>query len=351
MDMTDSNKYCLIMAGGLGRRFWPCSRRAMPKQFLDFFGMGKSLLRMTYERYRRVVPEENIYVTTHVDYQDIVLEQLPEMHESQLIVESERRNTAPAIAHASHVIGLKDPNAVMIVAPCDHLVLREESFDAAMRRSMDFAMRNDKLLTHGIRPTRPETGYGYLQVSEEDAQDPGFYKVKAFIEKPTREFAEIFVRGEEFFWNSGIFVWSLQAIDKALHTYMADIKAYTNRDEPDFMSCPNISIDYCLMEKADNVYVQICDFGWADLGSWESLYEATPKDRSGNVVMGSNTLLYDCKDSIISLPKGQLAVIQGLEGYLVAQHDDVLVICPKNDDAAMRKFVNDVEMRFGQRFS
>lgn len=239
----------------------------------------------------------------------------------------------------------------MIVAPCDHLVLNEERFIAAMDSGLRFASRYDKLLTLGIRPSRPETGYGYIQAGEEDAEEPGFYKVKAFIEKPAREFAEIFVQGEEFFWNSGIFVWNVRAIDKAIHTYMADIKAFTNRDEPDFMSCPNISIDYCLMEKADNVYVQICDFGWADLGSWRSLYEATPKDRLGNVVMDSNTLLYDCKDTIVSLQKGKLAVIQGLEGFLVAQRDDVLLICRKDDETSIRKFVNDVEMRFGQRFS
>lgn len=349
--MQTNNYYCLIMAGGVGRRFWPCSRKALPKQFLDFFGMGKSFLRMTFDRYKEIVPQENIYVSTHRDYKDLVYGILPELAENRLICEDERRNTAPAIAYAMRVIADDSPDATVVVAPCDHLVLKADEFKEAILKGLDFASSQDKLLTIGIRPGRPETGYGYIQVGEKDEGENGFYKVKTFIEKPAREFAEIFVQSNEFFWNSGIFLWNMHTIEKALDEHTNEISQYTGLDDPDFASCPNISIDYSLMEKAENVYVQICDFGWADLGTWESLYEAAPKDRCGNVVLNCNTLLYDCKNTVVALPRGKLAVLQGLDGYLVAVRDDVLLVCRKNDQNAIRKFVNDVEMRFGEKFS
>ena len=349
--MPKNNYFCLIMAGGVGRRFWPCSRKALPKQFLDFFGMGKSFLRMTYDRYRQIVPEENIYVSTHVDYRELVTKIIPELKGNRLICEDERRNTAPAITYAMRVISQDNPDATVVVAPCDHLVLKADEFRESILRGLDFASKYDKLLTIGIRPGRPETGYGYIQVGERDESEPDFYRVKTFIEKPAREFAEIFVQSNEFYWNSGIFLWSIKTIERALAEHTNDISQYTGREDPDFASCPNISIDFSLMEKADNVYVQICDFGWADLGTWESLYEAAPKDRGGNVVLNCNTLLYDCRNNVIALPKGKLAVLQGLDGFLVAVSGDVLLVCRKDDQNAIRKFVNDVEMRFGEKFS
>ena len=319
----NNNYYCIIMAGGMGRRFWPCSRKNLPKQFLDFFGTGQTLLQQTFDRYKQIIPTGNIYITTHKDYEPMVRKQLPELQESQVLVEEERRNTAPSIAYASHVIQKINPNATIVVAPSDHLILKQDEFKEAILKGLDFASKNNKLVTLGIKPNRPDTGYGYIQVDEEKEED--FYKVKTFIEKPAKEFAEIFIQ--------------------------PDICPRIECDNPDFASCPNISIDYSIMEKADNVYVQLCDFGWADLGTWESLYDASPKDVNQNVIIHSNTLLYNSKDNIISLPEGQLAVIQDLEGYLIAAHDNALLICKKDNQDAMRKFINDVEMKFGEKYS
>lgn len=345
----NNNYYCIIMAGGMGRRFWPYSRKALPKQFLDFFGTGQTLLQQTFDRYKKIIPTNNIYITTHKDYKQIVLDLLPEITEGQLIIEEERRNTAPSIAYASHIIQKINPDATIVVAPSDHLILKVEEFKEAILKGLEFASKNDKLVTLGIKPNRPETGYGYIQIDEEKKGD--FYKVKTFIEKPAREFAEIFVQSNEFYWNSGIFVWHVNTILKAFHEMMSEICPRVECDVPDFTSCPNISIDYSIMEKADNVYVQLCDFGWADLGTWDALYDASPKDTNHNVIIDSNTVLYNCKDSIILVPEGQLAVVQDLDGYLVASRDNVLLICKKDDHDAIRKFVNDVEMKFGEKYS
>ena len=346
----NNNYYCIIMAGGIGRRFWPYSRKALPKQFLDFFGTGVTLLQQTYDRYKQIISPDNIYITTHKDYKNIVLELLPHFNEEQLIIEEERRNTAPSIAYASYFLKKKNPNATIVVAPSDHLILKTDDFNKAILKGLDFASRHDKLITLGIKPSRPETGYGYIQI-EEDKKEEDFYKVKTFIEKPAKEFAEIFIQSDEFYWNSGIFIWHVDSILNAFHTIMADICPRVDCDSPDFASCPNISIDYSIMEKADNVYVQLCDFGWSDLGTWDALYDASPKDINQNVIINSNTLLSECKNNIILIPEGQLAVIQGLEGYLIAARDNALLICKKNDQNAIRKFVNDVEMKFGEKYS
>lgn len=347
--MGNNNFYCVIMAGGMGRRFWPYSRKVLPKQFLDFFGSGQTMLQQTFDRYKQIVPIENIYITTHRDYKELVLQMLPEIEDSQLIIEEERRNTAPSIAYASHVIQKINPDATIVVAPSDHLILNTERFKETILKGLEFASRNDKLITLGVKPSKAETGYGYIQIDEEKNGD--FFKVKTFIEKPAREFAEIFVQSNEFYWNSGIFIWHVNTILKAFHEMMSEICPRVECDVPDFTSCPNISIDYSIMEKADNVYVQLCDFGWADLGTWESLYDISPKDHDGNVILHSNTLLYNCKDNVVLIPEGKLAVIQDLDGYLVAARDNALLICKKDDHHAIRKFVNDVEMKFGEKFS
>lgn len=347
--MSNSNFYCIIMAGGMGRRFWPYSRKSLPKQFIDFFGSGQTLLQQTYERYKRIIPPENIFITTHCNYKGLVMEQLPEIKEEQLVIEEEQRNTAPAIAYASHIIQKINPNACTIVAPSDHLILKTENFEKAILHGLEFASTSGKLITIGIKPTRPETGYGYIQIDEEKEDD--FYKVKTFIEKPALEFAEIFVQSNEFYWNSGIFIWHVNTILKAFHDMMSEVCPHVECDTPDFSACPNISIDYSIMEKADNVYVQLCDFGWADLGTWEALYDASPKDSNQNVIINSNTLLYNCKNNIIMLPEDKLAVIQDLEGYLIAARGNALLICKKDDQNAIRKFVNDAEMKFGEKYS
>lgn len=347
--MSNINYYCVIMAGGIGRRFWPYSRKALPKQFLDFFGTGRTLLQQTYDRYKQIIPPENIYITTHRDYKELVKNLLPEVDESRLIVEKERRNTAPAIAYASHVIQKVNPDATIVVAPSDHLILKMDEFKQAILKGMEFASHSGKLLTLGIKPSYPETGYGYIQIDEKEKDN--FYKVKTFIEKPAREFAEVFVQSNEFYWNSGIFIWHVNTILQAFHEMMAEVCPRVECDTPDFSACPNSSIDYSIMEKANNVYVQLCDFGWADIGTWGSLYDASPKDENRNVIVNSNTLLYNCKENIILMPEDKLAVIQDLEGYLVVERGNVLLICKKDDQNAIRKFVNDVEMKFGEKYS
>lgn len=347
--MSNINYYCVIMAGGIGRRFWPYSRKALPKQFLDFFGTGRTLLQQTYDRYKQIIPPENIYITTHRDYKELVKNLLPEVDESRLIVEEERRNTAPAIAYASHVIQEVNPDATIVVAPSDHLILKMDEFKQAILKGMEFASHSGKLLTLGIKPSYPETGYGYIQIDEKEKDN--FYKVKTFIEKPAREFAEVFVQSNEFYWNSGIFIWHVNTILQAFHEMMAEVCPRVECDTPDFSACPNSSIDYSIMEKANNVYVQLCDFGWADIGTWGSLYDASPKDENRNVIVNSNTLLYNCKENIILMPEDKLAVIQDLEGYLVVERGNALLICKKDDQNAIRKFVNDVEMKFGEKYS
>ena len=303
------------MAGGMGRRFWPYSRKELPKQFLDFFGTGETLLRITFDRCKGLINPENIYVTTYINYKDIVKNILPEIDDKQIIIEEERRNTAPSLAYASHLIQKINPDATIVVMPSDQIILNIDNFRSAITKGLNFVCR-----------------------------------VKTFIEKPALEFAKVFVEGNEFYWNSGIFIWHVTTIMNAFHENMTEVCPRLECETPDFSACPNISIDYSIMEKADNVYVQMCDFGWADVGTWQSLYDASPKDINHNVILNSNSLLYDCKENIVLMPKGKLVVAEGLEGYLIAEHDNVLLICKKDDQNSIRKFVNDVEMKFGDEY-
>jgi len=346
--MTNNNNYCVIMAGGIGSRFWPYSRKSKPKQFLDFFGMGRTLLQQTFDRYSKIVPTENIFIATNSQYEDLVKEQLPQLEDRQILPEPARRNTAPCVAWASAHIQKMNPNANIIVAPADHLILKEDEFMKAITQGLEFVAQSPQLLTLGIQPNRPETGYGYIQIAEEKQGD--FYKVKAFIEKPQLEFAQVFVESDEFFWNSGIFLWNVNTILQSFQTHMPDMYDKIMNNDADIETWPNISIDYGIMEKAENVYVQLCNFGWADLGTWGSLHEASPKDQQKNVIIKGHTLLYDCKDNIIAVPKGKLAVVQGLEDYLVADTDNVLLICKKDDENTIRKYVNDVQIKLGDEF-
>ncbi len=336
------------MAGGIGSRFWPYSRKDKPKQFLDFFGTGQTLLQQTFDRYSKIVPKENIFIATNIQYEKLVKEQLPELNEDQILLEPTRRNTAPCIAWASIHIKQLNPNANIIVAPADHLILKEVEFIEAITKGLEFVAQSPQLLTLGIKPSRPETGYGYIQIAEE--KDGIFYKVKTFIEKPQLEFAQVFVESNEFYWNSGIFLWNVNTILKAFETHIPEICETFKSYENDLEALPNISIDYAIMEKAENVYVQICNFGWADLGTWGALHEASPKDQHKNVIMKGHTLLYECKDNIIAIPKGKLAVLQGLEDYLIADTDNVLLVCRKDDENSIRRYVNDVQVKLGDEF-
>ena len=359
--VANKNNYCVIMGGGIGSRFWPVSRRTLPKQFLDFFGTGRSLLQQTFDRFKKIIPEENILIVTNDLYAGLVKEQLPELHPEQILQEPTRRNTAPCIAWASYHIRALNPQANIVVAPSDHLILKESEFWEAVERGLEFVAQSDKLLTLGIKPNRPETGYGYIQIAEQAGDN--FYKVKTFTEKPELELAKVFVESGEFYWNSGLFMWNVNSILKAVETQIPELagrlaagaevygtpaeKAFIDENFP---SCPNVSVDFGIMEKADNVYVSLGDFGWSDLGTWSSLYELSPKDEAGNVTLKGDSLLYNCRNNIITLPQGKLAVVEGLEGYLIAESDNVLLICKKDEEHAIRKYVTDAQIKMGETY-
>ncbi len=355
----NTNNFCIIMAGGVGSRFWPYSRTAKPKQFIDFLGTGRSLLQMTFDRFRGIVPTENIYIVSNRTYRDLILEQLPDLKPEQVLLEPLRRNTAPCIAYAVYKIKAQTRDANIIVVPSDHLITREDIFRQMLPECFTFIANNDALLTLGMRPTRPETGYGYIQV----AKGGGLLrKVKTFTEKPNLEMAKIFVDSGEFYWNSGMFLWNLDTIVRAFEMHLPEVAAifeagrndYNTEREQDFIeqayaTCPNISIDYGIMEKAQNVYVRMADFGWSDLGTWNSLYELADKNDDGNATLHGQTLAYDSHNNLTVVPDNKLVVLQDLDGYLVAEEDNVLLICKKDDEAKMRQFVNDAKAK-GEEF-
>ena len=349
------------MAVGLGARFWRFSRNERPKQFIDFFGTGRSLIQMTYDRFRSVVPASNILIVSNVIYKNLILEQLPEIHPEQVLLEPARRNTAPCIAYAVQRIKAQTNKANIIVAPSDHLILKEDRFIETIKGGLDFVEKNDSLLTLGIKPSRPETGYGYIQVGE-GTENPR--RVKTFTEKPNVELAQVFFETGEFFWNSGIFLWNLQTIDNAFNVYLPEVATkfnagvglYNTDKEQEFIdeiyaSCPNISIDYGIMEKAESVFVLCSEFGWSDLGTWGSLYDLSDKDENQNVALKCDAIMYDSKDNIVALPKDKLAVIQDLNGYIVAESDNVLLICKKSDEQRIRQFVNDSNFKYNGKYS
>lgn len=349
------------MSGGIGSRFWPFSREARPKQFLDFFGTGRSLLQMTVDRFKKILPVENIYIVTNKEYAQMVQDELPELKPNQILLEPMRRNTAPCIAFATYHINSFAPDANIVVAPSDHLILKEDEFLNIIQNAYEFVEKNNTLLTLGIRPSRPETGYGYIQMSDE--QLDGVTKVKVFTEKPNLELAKVFHESGEFLWNSGIFIWNNKTILDSFHQYLPEIttsfdqgKEFFGTDkekafiDETFPFCPNISIDYGIMEKANNVYVQAADFGWSDLGTWGSLYEISDKDEDANAALIADTLFFDSSENVVTLPAGKLAVIQGLDGYIVAEADGVLLICKKEEEQRIKQFVADVKLKYGEKF-
>ena len=353
------------MAGGIGSRFWPLSKSSMPKQFLDIVGTGRTFIQMTFDRLKRICPEENFYVVTSIDYKELVLQQLPELEEHQVLCEPLRRNTAPCVAYANYVIKQRNPEANIIVAPSDHLITMEDEFIRQLENGIKFVSENDVLLTLGITPSRPETGYGYIQVDNKMDFNKldNLYKVKTFTEKPDLEMAKIFLESGEFFWNSGIFIWSLKSILHAFETHLEDVDKlfqkgdglYGTSDETHFINktyseCQNISIDYGIMEKAENVYVLCADFGWSDLGTWGSLYENREKDEEKNSINGENVLTYNSKGCIVNMPNDKLVVLQGLEDYIVVESDNTLLVCKKTDEQLIRQFVSDVKMHKGDKY-
>ena len=381
--LSRDRNFCVIMAGGVGSRFWPESRNSRPKQFLDFFGTGQSLIQMTVNRFRELVPVENILIVTNVLYRDTILEQLPELKPEQILCEPARRNTAPCVAYAvSHISGImgrrvgvksiadvdwNDPasHANIIVAPSDHLILREDKFIETLKVGLAHVAEHDSLLTLGMRPTRPETGYGYIQLDNiEEKRENAVLPVKTFTEKPNAELAKVFFESGEFLWNSGIFLWNIRAIRKAFRAHQPSIADVFKRGDelmntPEeeafiqemFPTCPNISLDYGIMEKASDVRVIYADFGWSDLGTWGSLYDLGAKDEHRNVSLRGNTMFYESNGNVVTLPDGNLAVIEGLQDMIVAQNGNVLLICRKQNEQSIRQIVADVDNKFGNQYT
>tara|TARA_B100000508_G_scaffold140634_1_gene142498 strand:+ start:1203 stop:2252 length:1050 start_codon:yes stop_codon:yes gene_type:complete len=348
------------MAGGIGSRFWPMSRTLYPKQFIDILGTGQTLIQQTFHRLNRLVPKENIFIVTNDLYKNLVLEQL-EVKEDQVLCEPNRRNTAPCIAYANYKIAKRNKKANIIVAPADHLILKEDRFIEAMETALEFTSKNDALLTLGIKPSRPDTGYGYIQF--EDVGDEEIKKVKTFTEKPDLELAQQFLNSGDFSWNSGMFIWSLNAINKAFQMHLPEINSLfleqeqkfdtddeNNAIEAIYAVSKSVSIDYGIMERAENVYVLSADIGWSDLGTWGSIYTHLEHDQNDNAVIGENVMMYDSKDCIVSVPKDKLVVLQGLENYIVVEANNTLLICKKEEEQSIKQFVTDIKLEKGDRF-
>jgi mannose-1-phosphate guanylyltransferase len=364
MDISNHH-FCVIMAGGIGARFWPMSRTSHPKQFIDILGTGETLIQQTYKRFTRIMNRENIYIVTNEAYRSLVKEQIPGITDDQILCEPARRNTAPCIAYANYRILARDPEACIVVAPSDHIILKEEIFLENILTALEAAAGHEWLLTLGIRPSRPDTGYGYIQFEEGTVypKDPHLKKVKTFTEKPDLELATTFLKCGDFLWNAGIFVWSLKSIMKAFTGFLPEVDnlfrkgtgKYGTPGEQDFINetygiCKSISIDYGIMEKASNVYVLAVDFGWSDLGTWGSLYENRSRDENGNAIVGKNVMLYESRNNIVNMPQDKLVVLEGLEDYIVVESENVLLVCKKSDEQQIRQFVNDVRLEKGEKF-
>ncbi|ADB41168.1 mannose-1-phosphate guanylyltransferase [Spirosoma linguale] len=355
-----NHTYVVIMAGGVGTRFWPFSRTSYPKQFHDVLGTGRTLLQQTADRFDGVCPPENIFIVTSSLYKDLCQQQLPQLSDDQVLCEPVARNTAPCIAYACYKIAQQDPEANIVVAPADHIILKEEEFKRTIQTALDATKGQDILVTLGIQPSRPDTGYGYIQyVAEEgeSAEKSALRRVKTFTEKPHLELAQQFLESGEFVWNAGIFVWNAQSIIKAFEAHLPEVAEifeegkdayYTEREkafvDKAYSLTRSISIDNGIMEKAGNVYVVLSDFGWSDLGTWKSLYEVSDKNDDLNVIDG-HIMLYDTKNCIIKTPKDRLVVVNGLDGYIVAEYDNVLMICRKEEEQKVKNFVADAKER------
>ena len=359
------NHYAIIMAGGVGTRFWPMSTTKHPKQFLDILGSGRTLLQQTYDRILKLCPNNNIYIVTSRAYDKLVAEQLPNLPKQNILCEPARKNTAPCVAYASYKIHKLNPKAITIVAPSDHLIKKEDTFVKAIKASFEKAAKEDCLITLGIKPTRPDTGYGYIQFIESKVpeKDKRIYKVKTFTEKPDHDMAKFFMESGDFLWNSGIFIWSTASLIKAIEAHDQELanvfkegwEAYNTDNEEAFVDkaykvCKNISIDYSVMEKAKNVFVRASVIGWSDLGTWGSLYAHIHKDKNRNATVGKNVILYDSKNCIVHVSKEKLVVLQGLEDYIVVESEGVLMVCKKEDEQQIRNFVNDVKVNKGEKF-
>ena len=355
----NKNNYAVIMAGGIGSRFWPMSKASLPKQFLDILGTGETLIQQTFRRLQKICPAENILIVTNKNYKNLCLEQLADVVEKNILCEPAMRNTAPCVAYAAFKIQSENPDANMVIAASDHIITKEDEFVRVMNDCLEVSATNDVLLTIGITPSRPDTGYGYIQFIDQGlAKNKKVRKVKTFTEKPNQELALNFIDSGDFLWNSGIFVWSAKSITLAYRKYLHDMyavfeegKSFYNTEEEEeyidrvFPGCKNISIDYGVMEKSDKVYVYPADFGWSDLGTWGSLYTHLELDEHQNAIQGNKVMLYNSSDNIVNVPKDKLVVLQGLSGYIVVESEGTLLVCKKEDEQQIKQFVADIKHR------
>jgi mannose-1-phosphate guanylyltransferase len=358
------NRYVIIMAGGVGSRFWPLSRKEKPKQFLDIIGTGETLIQQTYRRFKSVCPEKNIFVVTSEEHKELVIEQLG-IDPAHVLGEPFRRNTAPCLAYGTFRILKENPEAVIAVTPADHLIVKEEKFINVIDHCLDFAEKNDGLITIGIKPDRPETGYGYIQADQKKPVK-GFenlLRVKTFTEKPDIDLAKVFIESGDFFWNSGIFIWNMKSIMSAFEKHMPDTfhvfdegrSLFGTKQEKSFIGktyaeCRNISIDYGIMEKADNVYVMCTEIGWSDLGTWSSLYEHSAVDKKGNSLVRGEVFTYESKGNILNIAPGKVAVLQGLKDFIIVDSDDVLLIVKKEDEQNIKQYLEDVKKATKEKY-
>ena len=358
----NKHHYVAIMAGGIGSRFWPMSRADYPKQFLDVLGTGKSLIRQTFDRYARFIPAENIYVVTSQEYIPIVKQQLPDIPVENILGEPSKKNTAPCVAYISFKLLQKDPEASLIVAPSDHLILEEEKFIGICGKALDFVNHMNALVTLGIQPSYPNTGYGYIQHEAAEAV-PGVYKVKTFTEKPNLELAKTFVASGDFLWNAGIFVWQVKKVLVAFEKHLPEMyelfaaekeKLNTDKEaeaiEAIYPLCTNISIDFGVMEKADNVFVIPSSFGWSDLGTWNSAWESMEKDYFGNAVAGRQVMVVDANNCMVHVPDNKLVLLQGLYDYIIVDTKDVLLICKREKEQEIKEYVAEIKRNKGDKY-
>jgi mannose-1-phosphate guanylyltransferase len=361
----NKNNYAVIMAGGIGSRFWPMSRSTHPKQFLDVLGTGETLIQQTFRRLSKVCPPENILVVTNKAYKELCQEQLPDILESNILCEPTMRNTAPCIAYAAFKVHSQNTEANMIVAPSDHLITNENEFIRVINDCLKASAKENSLLTLGIKPNRPDTGYGYIQYNEHSLTNHAdIKKVKTFTEKPNQDLALQFLDSGDFLWNSGIFIWKAETVILSIRKHLRDLydifeagnEYYNTPEETEFIDrvfpgCKSISVDYGLMEKSEKVYVYPADFGWSDLGTWGSLYAHLEMDKNNNGVIGDNVMLYNSSGNIVNVPKDKLVVLQGLDGYIVAESNNTILICKKDDEQQIKRFVSDVKREKGEDFA
>jgi mannose-1-phosphate guanylyltransferase len=354
--------YVAIMAGGIGSRFWPMSRTHLPKQFLDILNIGKTLIQQTFARYNKFIPAENIYVITSKEYSKIVKQQLPAIPEENILAEPSRKNTAPCIAYISFKLLKSDPDAVLIAAPSDNLILDTAEFVKTVHKGLNFVSHVNAFVTIGVTPTSPNTGYGYIQHDTIEAA-PGIHKVKTFTEKPSLELAKTFMKSGDFLWNAGIFIWKVKNILTAFERYLPEMyevfaaeKEKFNTEEEDeaiemiYPQCTNISIDFGIMEKADNVYVIPASFSWSDLGTWNSAWDNMEKDYLENAVAGKNVIVIDATKCMVHAPDGKLILLQGLDDFIVVDTKDVLLICKKEKEQEIKDYVAEIKRNKGDKY-